>query len=565
MILSMWKKIIFTDKRRLFNFSLKPKKVSSYQLNLIFKLMFTRFYPNLNFIGQTLDYNILVLVSLDFCINLIETHYIGIFTYLFLIISYFLILSYYLRIKYEKHYTFFDLIISAVLHCRLLFVIGSYLSLIIGLIQLIPAQAHQYIIDLFDLAFPQEYRTFFLDLLTSGEGKLISLIIILYIVITILRVKTNKKFWIQWVCFLICSFILRQMLLDVLQFLPSDISRIGVDILTAKLIFSNIFVAGTSEYFSEWKFSTSFREFIYWLKPVYHCDTTYGQWREYLNQQVSNEQTTSLLSLGKYQVGTILKDKHASWDLINMQLKHDDIQSLAFLNDRSYGQAMVLVRGGSLDNFYPIPYGFLLPDFFNMEPYNFVPFPFTDRFTIPAYEMGGAYPDMVSLVEAVNMKAVYTEEVVLASIEYQEEGTWENAHFSFRNRVDFEPAIVRDWTSQNMVYINMGNDEYIKYNPYYITNSMVNKPICIKMEEGVYKETFLIVRKLLKPNEVNCQNSMFNRYWKFSVDYLESQGKPYQLKEALRVTYALETSPILKRIDWDNVNWKQGNPSEFRR
>jgi len=52
----------------------------------------------------------------------------------------------------------------------------------------------------------------------------------------------------------------------------------------------------------------------------------------------------------------------------------------------------------------------------------------------------------------------------------------------------------------------------MKYNPYYITESMLNKPIVVKMAEGEYTRTKLCVKRLYKLNEVNCRNSYFNRY-----------------------------------------------------
>lgn len=63
-----------------------------------------------------------------------------------------------------------------------------------------------------------------------------------------------------------------------------------------------------------------------------------------------------------------------------------------------------------------------------------------------------------------------------------------------------------------MVYIDMGNNSYMKYNPYYITESMLNKPIVVKMAEGEYTRTKLCVTRLYKLNEVNYRNSSFMRY-----------------------------------------------------
>jgi len=48
----------------------------------------------------------------------------------------------------------------------------------------------------------------------------------------------------------------------------------------------------------------------------------------------------------------------------------------------------------------------------------------------------------------------------------------------------------------------MGYGYYIKYNPYYITNAMVDKPIVIKMSNGVYEPTKASVSRLYRQNEV---------------------------------------------------------------
>lgn len=55
------------------------------------------------------------------------------------------------------------------------------------------------------------------------------------------------------------------------------------------------------------------KKFVYWLFPIYHCDTSYGEWRDYLNQRaLSDEKTvTSLVKLQKYAVGDIFPDSAA--------------------------------------------------------------------------------------------------------------------------------------------------------------------------------------------------------------------------------------------------------------
>lgn len=58
----------------------------------------------------------------------------------------------------------------------------------------------------------------------------------------------------------------------------------------------------------------------------------------------------------------------------------------------------------------------------------------------------------------------------------------------------------------------MGDNNYIKYNPYYLTEEMIGKRIAIKYGEGRIVPTSIIVDRLYKTSEVNYRNSFFSRY-----------------------------------------------------
>lgn len=555
MILSMWKNILFSDKR-FFMWELKKKVPLMFRIHpnqgvFYLKLVYLRLYK-FPFTKIIHDYNNLIILCTDICIEFIKTNYTPFFIPLiFWILLYFIISWYYICIKYTKKYcSLYDLIIHALLHSRLLFLAGTYLSIIIWLTPYINHLLH---LALADVGEGEKYINLLLNFIKSDWGGFISIIIMVYLLsflITVLVVKTDKNTWLKYFYFLISSLILRSILLDIFQFLPSDISEIGIDILTAKLVFGNLF----KEYFSE-----HFKNFISQVFPVYYCDTPYSTWREYVNTQAALEQnkTTSLRALNKYAVAELVKNPSAVLDLLYMRLGYDNINSLSFLYERTWGKVFTLVRGDD-NNLYPFPYGSLLPDFFNGESPNFAPFPFTDTVKIPGYDMMGAYPDIPSLVEANNSEAYYPKPntVIISSVGYYDEGEKETAHFYFKNRIDITPTVVRDWNNQTMVYIDMGNGLYQKYNPYYITDSMLDKRIVVKMKEGVYEETYLKVQRLYKPNEINWRTSEYSRYWKFSINHLESIGKPYVLSDCLRLVSSLENSPILNEIDLNHINWR---------
>lgn len=508
---------------------------------------------------------------MDICVDYIEIMGSGFVYYILLLLLYFVSLAYYIYTKYNKKYiTLYDIILNAVLHCRLIFVLGSFLAMLGWL--------GNYMLNIVNSSFNpldgskfvdtiSEWGTLTLKFADSEGGKTITVWIMLSIflyLILILYKKTNQKFWIRLISFMICSIILRHILLDLVVLFPSDIAEISVNLLTAKLILNDLFKECFSGY--DWYDSLSLKKFLYWLQPVYHCDTTYGEWREELSRRFEEERTKLKTPRSKdaFSVGTMFYDPGIGFNVINRDLSDDDLKSLLFINERCYYKSFVFVRGGDDDSFYPISYAYLLPDFFNGEPSDVSPFPFVDKCEIPLYEKIGAFPDIPSLVEFINNKTVLPETVVLSTVEYHDGDSEEIAHFVFRKQHNIVPTVVRDWNAQNKVFIDMGDNNYIKYNPYYLTEEMIGKRIAIKYEEGRIVPTSIIVDRLYKTSEVNYRNSFFSRYWRFSVEHLKSKGRPFSLAESLRITYALEKSPIFRNINFNNIDWSSGNSSQMR-
>lgn len=509
---------------------------------------------------------------MDICVDYIEIMGSGFVYYTLLLLLYFVLIGCYTYTKYNKKYiTLYDIILNAVLHCRLIFVLGSFVAMIGAL--------GNYMLNIVNSSFNQlegskfvgtisEWGTLTLKFADSEGGKAITVWIMLsifFLLILILYKKTNQKFWTRFISFMIASIILRHILLNsVVVVFPSDIAEIAVNVLTAKLILNDLFKECFSGY--DWYDSLSLKKFLYWLQPVYHCDTTYGEWREELSRRFEEERTKleRPRSLDAFSVGTMFYDPGIGFNVINRDLSDDDLKSLLFINERCYYKSFVFVRGGDDDSFYPISYAYLLPDFFNGEPSDVSPFPFVDKCEIPLYEKIGAFPDIPSLVEFINNKTVLPETVVLSTVEYHDGDSEEIAHFVFRKQHNIVPTVVRDWNAQNKVFIDMGDNNYIKYNPYYLTEEMIGKRIAIKYEEGRIVPTSIIVDRLYKTSEVNYRNSFFSRYWRFSVEHLKSKGRPFSLAESLRITYALEKSPIFRNINFNNIDWSSGNSSQMR-
>jgi len=270
-----------------------------------------------------IDYNILIYLSMDICIKFIETHYLNLFIYFFLFILYCIMQSYYICIKYGKKYcSLYDLLIGTLLHNRLLLAIATYIAFII--------KTSLWIIELFDfsimewgVAFPlplplvQKWNEWecgdfvgklvhmVMNFFNSSFGKTFLIVSILFLIIWIIIILAKKitaaclpfskgrDTLIKLICFVLSSIILRNIWFDILPFLPSDISKLGLDILTAKYLLwdggiasvawspqggyreasyphSRTDVVGNGQD-GEWIETAQhfFNKFVYWLFPLF--------------------------------------------------------------------------------------------------------------------------------------------------------------------------------------------------------------------------------------------------------------------------------------------------------
>lgn len=68
---------------------------------------------------------------MDICVDYIEIMGSGFVYYTLLLLLYFVLIGCYTYTKYNKKYiTLYDIILNAVLHCRLIFVLGSFVAMI---------------------------------------------------------------------------------------------------------------------------------------------------------------------------------------------------------------------------------------------------------------------------------------------------------------------------------------------------------------------------------------------------------------------------------------------------
>lgn len=490
-------------------------------------------------------------------------NYSHIFYILILLLSYIFIQSYYIYRVLEKDTCPFSVRCSlAFLHCRLLFMTGLYIYLLTKLIALTPDNL---LTDLYNSIISivpadkakviYDYKTYFLDLVNLDVCKYIIIpLIFISLILSLaffLKNKTNMKFWIKIVFLVVSSLILRALLLEVLNILPWDMS-IGVDILTAKFLFANLFR----------EFSSLFKEIFYWLIPVSYLDTTYDEWRAHIDRRLSIERTER----GKHSVSSaldqIIPDEHKRMDIWESLRGQENIQSILYLRDRSFYKGLYVFVRENANNFYPIKISELHPNFFNDKPGELAPFVFSKNFTITAYAMKGAYPDVEELCD--KMWGV-SGNGIGAKVEFTDERTTENAYQVYFESIDIELGLVKDWNAQDILFLKTGPNEWTKYNPNNITRDMVGLTIFVKIPDGTFIRTNVEVEILTRLDEVSFENSRVGNFWNLTFQSLILERRPPQtIWEHLSVSYAKVKSPIFSQIQWENLDWKKANEPEWK-
>lgn len=581
MLLSMWKNVLFTEEKFLFSFKSNIPlifKVDIKQLGFGIKVMFSGAdskAPLDNFTIFMESYNNLFFLAFDFLFNFLETNYTQVCIFTFMLLGYFVSLSYYVKLKFNKRHTsLYELLIFGLFHTKLLFITATFIYSINKL--------YEYITPLFQNFFflnrspypLSNFLNYAYEFLNSEVGKLIIIVIIahlLSLIITLAVVKTNKTTFKLVLSFVISSLLLRSVLLWLISLIPGEfhVATIGIELLTARFILFDFFKTQFIDCFFE-KLNICYKTILNWSVSPVLCNETNGEWKtHFLNRDLHlrannmEGELTNIARSSKTEVLKMMEGKEVKHRLLNKLLTRNEINCLEFVYQKSwlFEDRIAFIRRAEDNAILPMQFIYLLPDFSDIrtQPQNFVPFPFsTVKFTIPLFEYHNfKYFDLLLQTTINNTWDDLKGRVILSSVKYMsaEHGDYSQEYYSFFNvKKNIKPAVVQDWYNQDVVFIEMSDDSHIKYNPYYITDAMLGKPIVIKLSEGVYAPANADVNKLYKPNEVGLSNSLYRSPWTTAKSYMD-RNPTVTITDAIRVAYSIQTSSILRQINFEQVDW----------
>lgn len=589
MIFFMWKNALWRHDKLFTSKANIPLifKIDCKQLAFAFKVMFALRgadpkAPLYNLPIFMQNFNNLFFLAFDFLFKFLETNYTQVLLFILLLLAYFVIISFFIKIKFNKKSTsLYELMIFGLLHTKLLVITATFIYSFNKLYEYITPLIYNN--KLYPLS---KYITLACDFAEQnpGWGELLSIVIIaqfLSVIITLLVVKTNKNNLKLFFTFVISSLLLRGILLWIMNLLPweSQAAQIGIELLTARLIFFDFFKEHFLNlgYFVLERLDICFKTVLNFSVTPLLCDetgTTNEDWHAYKKQvwyRANNRDklTTTIAEYSNTEVLHMMRNLQVKNQLLNMKLTPNEINSIEFVYQRSWllEDSVVLVRRPEDNAIFPIRFIYLLPDFINPKTQpataKFVPFPFSrEKWTIPLFKHESSLDSFdVVVYQTRNRLSDFRSYSMFSWVQYVKPNlassfAKENCsqYHSFYNQHSIKPAVVHDWNSQNVVFIDMGYGHYIKYNPYYITDAMVEKPIVIKMSNGVYEPTKANVSRLYRQNEVGWSNSIYSYTWGIAKGYMDN-NPTVSFKDALKVAHTIQRSSILQQIKFNEVNW----------
>lgn len=391
----------------------------------------------------------------------------------------------------------------------------------------------------------------------------ISAIVIFILMISIFFIKAKKdglKKIVLNTCLSILSFyLLRLNLIFILpMILPAFLAQQVMDILSTKVnliryIFEDIL---------KLKFLSKIKLLFWYILQLFlpspkildcHINSIEWCWHYRTVQVINTRRTTSLQDLDKkpYLLGSIIYNPYYADLFQNMKLNGEEIKGLLFLLDKWSFMDNVVTLIGSSPQVVPMSYKKVLFDFYNYpNGCDYLkPFPYSKDFTVPLYGFIGKFKYIEDIAPHVsqNFQLANIKEYLIVSIYDSTKGVWPEAYeIAVYTPMNYaHPSHINDWDANNLIYVKMDAEHYVKYNPNNVTDDMMNKKICLKTSDNEMIETIMYTPKLYKPFE--------------SATNIKNSHLGYRVSENSSLMYATVKSEILRNISWNDVDWTDGS------